>query len=50
MVGAKLCRNACGVVKEQKIFCSDHFSPECSMNKLRAYISTDTCFVLPRTH
>ena len=38
------------VVNEQKIFCSHQFSPECSMNKFRAYISTYTCFVLPRTH
>ena len=34
------------VVNEQKIFCSHHCSPECSMNKLRAYISTYTCFIL----
>ena len=31
------------VVNEQKIFCSDQCSPECLMNKLRAYISTGTC-------
>ena len=48
--GAELCQNACGVVNEQKAFCSHHSSPECSMNKFRAYISTYTCFVLPRTH
>ena len=46
---AELFQNACGVVKKQKIFCSDQCSPECSMNKFRAYIFTDTCFVLPRT-
>ena len=38
------------VVKEQKIFCSHQCSPEGSMNKSRVYISTYTCFVLPRTH
>ena len=38
------------VVNEQKIFCSYQCSPECSMNTFRAYISTYTCFVLPRTH
>ena len=48
--GAELCQNACGVVNEQKIFCSHQCSPECSMNKLRVYISADTCFVLRRTH
>ena len=48
--GADLFRNACGVVNEQKIFCSHQCSPECSMNKFRAYKSTDTCFVLLRTH
>ena len=48
--GAELCQNACGVVNKQKIFCSHQCSPECSMNKFRAYISTDTCFVLSRTH
>ena len=47
---AELCQNACGVVNEQKIFCSHQCSPECSMNKFRVYISTDMCFVLPRTH
>ena len=47
--GAEFCQNACGVVNEQKIFCSHQCSPECSMNKFRGYISTDTCFVLPRT-
>ena len=47
--GAELCQNACGVVNEQKIFCSQQCSPKCSMNIFRAYISTDTCFVLPRT-
>ena len=45
--GAELCQNACGVANEQKIFCSHQRSP---MNKLRTYISTYTCFVLPRTH
>ena len=35
------------VVNEQKIFCSHQCSPECSMNKFRAYISTYTCFILP---
>ena len=48
--GAELCQNACGVVNKQKIFCSHQCSPECSMNKFRAYISTDPCFVLSRTH
>ena len=42
--GAELCQNACGVVNEQKIFCSHQCSPECSSNKFRAYISTYTCF------
>ena len=37
--GAELCQNACGVVNEQKIFCSHQCSPQCSMNKFRAYIS-----------
>ena len=36
------------MVNEQKIFCSHQCSPECSMNKFRAYVSTYTCFVLPR--
>ena len=36
--GAELCQNAYGVVNEQKIFCSHQCSPECSMNKFRAYI------------
>ena len=40
--GAELFQNACGVVNEQKIFCSHQSSPECSINKFRAYISTDT--------
>ena len=48
--GAELWQNACGVVNKQKIFRSHQCSPECSMNKFRAYISTDTCFVLSRTH
>ena len=48
--GVELCQNACGVVNEQKVFCSHQCSPECSMNKFRAYLSTDTCFVLPGTH
>ena len=47
--GAELCQNACGVVNEQKIFCFHQCSPECSMDRFRAYISTYTCFVLPRT-
>ena len=38
------------VVNKQKIFCSHQFSRKCSMNKFRAYISTYTCFILPRTH
>ena len=46
---AELCQIACGVVKKQKIFCSHQCSPECSINKFRTYISTDTCFVLSRT-
>ena len=33
-----------------KKYCFHQCSPECSMNKFRAYLSTDTCFVLPRTH
>ena len=37
------------VVNEQKIFCFHQCSRECSMNKFRVYISTDTCFVLPGT-
>ena len=37
--GAELYQNACGVVNEQKKFCSHQCSPECSMNKSRAYIS-----------
>ena len=37
--GVELCQNACGVVNEQKIFCSHQCFPECSMNKFRAYIS-----------
>ena len=48
--GAELCQNDCGVVNEIKAFCSHQCSPDCSMNKFRAYISTETCFVLPRTH
>ena len=44
--GAELCQNACGVVNEQNIFCSQQYSSEGSMNKFRAYISTDTCFIL----
>ena len=36
--GADLCQNACGVVNEQKVYCSHQCSPECSMNKFRAYI------------
>ena len=38
---AELCQNSCGVVNEQKIFCSYQCCPECSMNRFRAYISTD---------
>ena len=30
----------------KKIFCSHQFSPECSMNKFKTYISTGTCFLL----
>ena len=37
------------VVNEQKIFYSHQCSPECSMNKFRAYLSTDTYIVLPQT-
>ena len=48
--GAELCQNDCSVVNEIKAFCSHQCSPDCSMNKFRAYISTETCFVLPRTH
>ena len=36
--GAELCQNASGVVNKQKIFCSHQCSPECSVNKFRAYI------------
>ena len=36
--GAEFCQNACGMVNEQKILCSHQCSPECSMNKFRAYI------------
>ena len=35
--GAELCQNACGVVNEQKTFFSHQCSPECSINKFRAY-------------
>ena len=41
------------VVNEQKISCSHQCSPvfiSVALNKFRAYISTCTCFVLPRTH
>ena len=38
--GAEICQNACGVVNEQKIFFSHQCSPEYSMNKFRAYISS----------
>ena len=48
-LGAEICQSACGVMNEQK-FISHKRSPECSMNKFRAYISTDTCFVIPRTY
>ena len=48
--GAELCQNACDVAKKQKIFCSHQYSPVCSMNKFRTYLSTDTCFVFTRTH
>ena len=48
--GAEPRQNACGVVNEHKIFCFYQCSPECSMNKFRAYISTDTRFSLLRTH
>ena len=44
--GAGLCQNACGVVNEQKIFCLHQCSPDCSMNKFTAYISTDTFFII----
>ena len=37
-LAAELCQNACGVVDKQKIFHSHQCSPECSMNKFRAYI------------
>ena len=36
---AELCQNAFSVVNEQKTFCSYQCSPECSINKFRAYIS-----------
>ena len=48
--GAEPRQNVCGVVNEHKIFCFYQCSPECSMNKFRAYISTDTRFALLRTH
>ena len=41
-LGAELCQNGCVVVNEQKIFCSHQCSPECSMNKFRAYIYPQT--------
>ena len=34
--GAEHCQNFCGVVNEQKIFCSHQCSPECLMNRFRA--------------
>ena len=37
--GAELCLNTCGVVNQQKTFCSHQCCVECSMNKFRAYIS-----------
>ena len=37
--GPELWHNACRVVNERKIFCSDQCSPECSMNKFPAYIN-----------
>ena len=46
-IDAEFSQNACGEPK--KIFSSHQCSPECSMNKFRAYISTYTCFVLPNT-
>ena len=42
-------QNACGILNEQKIFCSHQCSTESSVNKFREYISTNTCFVLSRT-
>ena len=36
--GAELCQNDCSVVNEIKAFCSHQCSPDCSMNKFRAYI------------
>ena len=39
----RFAKKDCGVVNEQKTFCSYQCSPECSMNKFRAYIFTDTC-------
>ena len=36
--GTELCQSACGVVNEQKIFCSHQCSSEGSVNKFRAYI------------
>ena len=38
--GAELYQNACGLLNEEKIFCSHQCSPEFSVNKFRAYIST----------
>ena len=36
--GAKLYQMACGVVNEQKIFCSHQYSSDISMDKFRRYI------------
>ena len=35
--GAEIFQNSCGVVNDQKIFCSHQCSPEFSMNKFRGY-------------
>ena len=49
-LGAELCQSACGMVNEQKIFCSHQCYPACFMKKFRSNISEDTCLVIPRTH
>ena len=45
--GVELCQNACGVLNEQKLFCSHQCSPECSMNKFRRiYPQTRICIYI----
>ena len=38
--GAELCQKCLWYGEQTKIFSSHHCSPECSMNKFRAYINT----------